>query len=193
VLVGLAFLACSVAPLRASELLTSFSLFQGGGFAPCPQIGPVEFYLGIDGPPPLYYTPIGLGLAAWNDGQSGQFDIAPINEPLFLDLAQQLTNGTDDAFYMLDGMQGINGGLGGGVGGPESLFFPPPGDLAGNQLDFVRLYVSNVDIQVLDPESSWVAWTADVTYEFWGTPIPEPAGLLLLAPALLAASRHRPR
>jgi hypothetical protein len=188
------FVLASAARANASQILTSFSYFQGGGFSPCPQIGPVEFYVGIDGPAPLYYTPIGRGLVTWSDGESGTLDITPSNEPLFPELASRLTNGLDDAFYMLDDMPGCNGGYNGGVGGPESLFFPPPGDLAGNQLDFIRLYVSNVNIEVLDPTIQWIAWTADVTYEFWGTPLPEPAmALPLLCASLLFRRKARSR
>ena len=171
----------------ASELLTSFALHNGGGMSPC-ELAPVEFYIGIDGPPPSYVTPMGRGLAWWNDGESGSYDITPGNEPAFGDLALSLTNGADDQFMLLSRIQGTGGD--GGVGGPESLFFPSGHDLAGNQLDFVRLDVSNVHIWTIDPDLQWRGWSADVTYEFWGEPIPEPATAASLLLALIPLLRR---
>jgi hypothetical protein len=178
----------------ASQLLASCAVFNGGGFAPCSEIGPVEFLIGYDpdpfGPP---YAPVdyGRGLRLWNDGDSGHFNITPGNEPRFADLAAVLTDGDVDMIWFLNVMDTRDPIGVGGSGRPESAFCPSASDLAGNQLDFVRLYVSNVDIQVLDPATQWVAWTADVTYEFWGEPIPEPATILSVMLAVLMFRRHR--
>jgi hypothetical protein len=153
---------------------------------------PVEFYVGIDGPPPSFCIPIGRDLVAWTDGESGSYDITPSNEPLFAEFASVLTNGANDNFMLLTRMLG-NGGDGGTVAS-ESHFFPSGHDLAGNQLDFVRLDVSNVHIWTIDPSVHWQGWSADVTYEFWGTPLPEPATALpILFTALMGCRRRRRR
>jgi hypothetical protein len=171
-------LLLATAPLvSASELLTSFAFHNGGGTSPS-ELAPVEFFLAIDGPPPLYYTPVGQGHAAWNDGESGWFDITPYSEPTFGELASVLTNGVDDNLMLMSHMIGSDGE--GGTGHRESFFFGSGHDLAGNQLDFVRLDVSSVHIWTIDPATQWQGWTADVTYEFWGEPIPEPATMSLL-------------
>jgi hypothetical protein len=184
-------LLISSAPLAdASVLLTSFDFHNGGGTSPC-ELAPVEFFLAIDGPPPLYYAPIGQGQAAWNDVESGWFDITPSNEPLFGDLVSILTNGVDDNLMLMSHMIGSNGE--GGTGHCESFFFDSGHDLAGNQLDFVRLDVSNVHIWTIDPAVQWQGWTADVTYEFWGTPLPEPATTLPILLAALLWRRGRQR
>lgn len=175
--------------LNASQLIASFDFFNGGGFAPC-QMGSVEFYLGIEGPPPLFFKPIGAGQSFWVDGDSGNYQIDSTTEPLFSELANVLSNGIDDTIFLLSGMQGCNGGLGGGVGISESFYFGMPTDLAGFEIEFVRIAVSNVHIETLDPELSWQAWTAEVNYEFWGTPVPEPAAFTLV---LIAAILARPR
>jgi hypothetical protein len=184
---------------NASAPLTSISVFNGGGFAPCSQIGPVEILIGHDPVPyvsPYFIVDYGHGLRMWNQGDSGQFDISPANEPRFSDLAAILTNGTDNMIWFLSEMNAAdptNSGVG-GCGGPESIVFPTGHDLAGNQLDFIRLYVANVNIEVLNPETHWVAWTADVTYEFWGTPLPEPAmAMPLLCASLLLRRKARSR
>jgi hypothetical protein len=163
--------------LEASQLLASFTHFNGGGSGPC-EIAPVEFYLGIDGPVPLCYIPIGRGLASWSDGESGSYEISPYSEPNWSEFCDSLTNGLDDHLLLLSEMYGAEGG-----GGPvwsESGLFPAGHDLAGNQLDLVRLDVSNVYIWTIDPATQHQGWTADVTYEFWGEPIPEPATMSLL-------------
>src|SRR5512140_1050376 len=72
-----------------------------------------------------------------------------------------------------------------------SISFASGHDLAGNQLDFVRLDVSNVHIWTIDPTTQWQGWTADVTYEFWGTPSPEPATILPATLAVLLCCRRR--
>jgi len=181
---------CGVASqLEASQLITSFSHFIGGGASPC-EPAPAEFYLSIDGPPPLYYTPLGRGLASWNDGEAGDYQISPDNETHWSDFSASLTNGLDDHLGLLTEMRG-SGGAGGTIW-LESRLFPGGHDLAGNQLDFVRLDVSNVHIWTIDPTTHWQGWSADVTYEFWGTPLPEPATVLLLVVTTLVRPRHHP-
>jgi hypothetical protein len=188
-LVPLASFCGYASHLEASELLASFTHFNGGGSGPC-EIAPVEFYLGIDGPAPLYYIPIGRGMASWSDGESGGYEMSPYNEPNWSEFSDSLTNGLDDHLFLLSEMHGAEGG-----GGPiwlESGLFPAGHDLAGNQLDFVRLDVSNVHIWTIDPTTQWQGWTANVTYEFWGTPLPEPAtALLLICGSILLRRRSR--
>jgi hypothetical protein len=185
-----ALLFSSATSARASVLLTSVDFSSMGGSGPC-IIAPVEFFLGIDGPPPFYCKVIGRGLAAWNDGESGSYEITPSNEPLWNEFSASLTNGLDDQLLLLTEIRSSEGA--GGCGGLESWFFPTGHDLAGNQLDFVRLDVSNVHIWTIDPAVQWQGWTADVTYEFWGTPLPEPATTLPILLAALLWRRGRQR
>jgi hypothetical protein len=175
---------------RASILLASFEFPNMGGFGPC-EIAPVDFFLGVDGPPPSYCIPVGRGLALWNDGESGAYDITKANEPSLPVLATLLTNGQDDTLMLLSRI--VGGGGDGGTEGTESRFFPGGRDLAGNRLDFVRLYVSNVQIWTIDESLAWRGWCADVTYEFWGEPIPEPATGLSMLLAVLLCRRRRAR
>lgn len=174
--------------VNASVLLTSFEFAIMGGAGPSP-LGPVQFYLGIDGPPPTYCVPVGRGLAWWSDGESGSYDITPTNEATFGEFSSILTNGINDHLMLLTGIQGTEGD--GGTVRTEAGLFPTGHDLIGNQLDFVRLDVSNVHIWTIDPDLQWQGWSADVTYEFWGEPIPEPATALLLLPALVFMWKKR--
>jgi hypothetical protein len=187
-LLACACVESTVSRSDASVLLDSFYFHNGGGTSPS-ELAPVEFFLAIDGPPPLYYAPIGQGHAAWNDGESGWFDITPYSEPAFGELSSILTNGVDDNLMLMSHMIGSDGE--GGTGHRESFFFGSGHDLAGNQLDFVRLDVSNVHIWTIDPTTQHQAWTADVTYEFWGMPLPEPATVLPLLLAALWYCRRR--
>ena len=193
---AIAVIVFTVSPssLPASTLITTFDRQIEGDYGACDLSGPVEFYLGLNEPWPSLITPIGSGLALWNDGDSGSYDITPLNEPLFNDLSSTLTNGVDDLIFLLQGMPSCSP-LNGGQGNFESLFFQNGSDLTGFTLDFVRLDIANVSINTIDNDPHRLAWSANVTYGFWGQPVPEPASLsfmMLMWPLLLRsrASRH---
>jgi hypothetical protein len=134
----------------------------------------------------------------WSDGEVGTVDFNEDNSPDFGLLESYATNGENNSFtiYAL-----FSNNLGAGMGSSESVLFdrhPPidPPDLIGYDLETVRLIVNEVDFE------PWLAPCCgngyivgfDVTYEFYGSPIPEPAVVtqLLLGIVVLVHQRKRP-
>ena len=119
------------------------------------------------------------------DGGSGTFEFDRDNSVLFSEFADLLTNGVDDRVGLLSIWSGF--GHVGIQGHFESFFFDrdiPAGevpDFVGYELDFIRLVIRSVDIEPVTIQGldGYLA-IFDYTYEFHGTPIPEPGTLLLL-------------
>lgn len=164
-------------------LLASFDLTSGVGSAgtgPPPEHH-AQFVLELrpfiigDGPR------IGLGLF-WEDGDSGVADFTLETDSGFSGFADLATNGIDD--WLVDLILFPDGG-GSGGGAPESVRLGTSPDLIGYQLDVVRLIVHDVTIEPWSPKDSpeldGTRVLAHLTYEFYGTVIPEPATLSLLA------------
>lgn len=119
------------------------------------------------------------------EGGSGTFDFDRHNSDLFAEFADLFTNGVDDRLVLSTVWSGF-----GHVGIQtrfESFFFDrdiPAGevpDFAGYELDFIRLVIRSVDIEPLTIQGlDGFRASLDYSYEFHGTPIPEPATFLLL-------------
>lgn len=77
-----------------------------------------------------------------------------------------------------------------GVGSPqpESIQHGIARDLTGNEIEFIRLNVDEISIvPFVHPQfGPRIQINASVSYEFWGTPVPEPAAILLALPLLIA-------
>lgn len=157
----------------SAELLYEFDWFMAGGHQPC-NLGPVEFFLGYQTEP---FDPIvvGLGLQSWDSGESGSIEISALNDAGFGGLASALTDGVDNYLYLLDSPSGCPG-LGGNFA-LESFWIQGSPDLVGNNIEFIRLIVHEV---IIEEQGTGVTWQSNLTYEFWGAPIPEPAPLALL-------------
>lgn len=169
----------------ASQLLLSFDWLAAGGRQPC-STGPVEFVIGHG---LTLFDPqiVGHGLRYWESGESGMIEISGINDFGFASLATALTDGTDDYLFLMDNPSGCPG-FGGNIA-HESFWLQGSPDLVGNQIDLIRLIVHDVDIQ---QKTDGVIWQANIGYEFWGNPVPEPSALLPLAfGALILRKRNR--
>lgn len=175
-------------------LLADFEA-QGGG-ALAPQRDPrVQFILEIHAHDSFPPGPrLGDGYF-WVDGESGVLEFTFESDTAFQELTSLATDGFDDHFsvYTL-----YADGMGGGGGGFESRLFSQRRyetdfpDLMGFEIALIRLTVDNVAItpwSVGEVDGFQVA--ADLRYEFYGNPIPEPATCFFVAIGLLIVISKR--
>lgn len=168
-------------------LLSTIEVGGGGGHAPETEQR-IEFLLDLR---PVGSNPPGARLADgtfYSEGGSGTFNFAADSDN-FSQFAQIATNGINDQYLIYTLWPN---GMGGGSGGFESQLFANkavPGlalDLFGYRLDYVQLTVSDVRFSPWPPGNP-AGYAADytLTYEFFGSPIPEPRTLYLALPAVL--------
>ena len=192
---GVVFLVSTGAACGDSILLASYRV--AGGFGGSLRTEErVEFLLEMK---PFGFEPPGprLGLGVfWEEGDSGSIDYTRANSPDFSEFAELATNGVADHFTPFTLWPN---GAGGGAGGSEvhlfNQFFASPDDppdLAGNTLDLVRLVVQFIDFDpfVFPTGEQGLIVTRVIKYEFYGTPIPEPGTLGLLAVGAVVVRRR---
>ncbi len=173
--------------MRRPYSLDPMILQAKGGVAPEAD-GRVEFILQLPtASPPGEVSGLGMDLGIfWEDGDQGSFDYSSGTDEGFDDFASFATDGIEQKFVLWDFFPSGSGG-----GTPpvlESLLFGASPDLVGNDLDSVRLIVHEISFEswVPDPahpEIEGFLYSADLTYEFYGTPVPEADSAVLLAVA----------
>ncbi len=125
-----------------------------------------------------------VGLSTWwydgDDGRTVVYDST--NESHFAELAAALTDTSDDLLWHYVLMDN-----GGGVGlGPHESQWGLSVPL-GLTVDYVNVIAHSISVTL---DGTWLHFTVDAEFEFWGTPVPEPAaGLVLMAATLLARRR----
>lgn len=181
----------SAPTVSASQLLETLDLAPAGAHSPMQAPNGIQFVIQfrslID---PGFIEYFGRDVT-WPDNDSGNFDFTSVNSNEFLQLSFIVTNGVDDDLGFL--IRTPDGNLGGGHSGTESSFGLGTPDLVGNQIDFIRLVVHDLSIQpFMSPfAGEGIQWDAHITWEFWGTPIPEPATVCLLALGALILRKRR--
>lgn len=131
---------------------------------------------------------LGPGIT-WGQSDSGSVEFNTGNSAQFAVFANIAANGVDD--IVRDGVFWPADIGGGGVFAEnrESLLYDRTIDLVGFRLESVRLTVHGVEFgpYVFPNGADGLFVDYDVTYEFYGTPIPEPlsAALLLVGAAIL--------
>ncbi len=173
----------------APELLLEFSRTGNGGGAP-----ETDFRVQVvlqHSPDYVSLDSIYLGLGVfWEDGESGIVDFTSDTDPQFDEFAARITDGVDEFVSPL--ALDVDNVGGGGIALESEWGFGSP-DLVGNRLDFVRLIVDDVRVEPWEPEPGIEGFLADVdfTFQFWGTPIPEPSTLMLLMVGCVIAHPKR--
>jgi len=163
-------LSCGIA--KGSTLLSEIDFHMTGGVSPC-QPSLVEFYLAHSTTPDEIQLSLGKG-DFWGPGESGVAGFGPSFEG-FAQFTQRLTDGSDDYLFLMTAP--MNCAADQGTARHESIWLNARPDLIGNSIDSIVLYVSNVHIQIVGAGQDW---DADVRWQFWGTPTPEPAAIFLL-------------
>jgi len=178
-ILGCLFTASLVsAGAKGSVVLATFDEHNFGGAYPCNQLR-AQFFLEHDSQEFTHIVTLGKNMRFWQNGETGQFDFTPGNsEPTFGEFSQLVTDGQDDYIVSL----GYTCGGGGGLGYLESTMLGGNPDLAGSQLDFARLIVHDLVVErFLSPYGGiGVEFDAHITYEFWGSPVPEPSAFAVL-------------
>ncbi len=133
--------------------------------------------------------PIVVGSSTlWGDGETGTVDFDADNDPHFDAAALLLTNGVDDELTFFAG--------GGGSGRLESMWGFGTPDLVGYEVETIRLIVHSAEIHPWfhDEFGEGREWSFDITWQFYGTPVPEPGtAALLLMSGPVAMRRQRLR
>lgn len=116
----------------------------------------------------------------WEQGDTGSVEFGAATDPGFEVFADLATNGMDDVFG--DGVFWPTGGV--ISRSLESEVFQGSPDLVGFELDFVRLSVRQVDFTPFESPTGVPGVTVDydLTYDFFGHPIPEPSSIILVGP-----------
>ena len=180
----LAGLLCAASAHADAIRLATFVLVLSGGNDDVPEDArALRFYVGYGS---LY---MGRTVAPYlHEGESATYDLTPAAAENFAAFAALLTNGQDDriswvaeylstpSFYGMYWKEG-----------PESRCGLGAPDLAGNQLDFVRITATDIHFV---PHGQYCETQFKTTYEFWGTPLPEPASAALLACGVLLLRRR---
>jgi len=157
----------------------------GGGSAPITELA-THFALQLPtsppfGPPVDPNVGVGVGVV-WQNGQTGAAEFTSLTDSYFDSFAQHATDGVDDWI-------GIYTPWGGFLQRESEVFGHTP-DLGGFELDSVRLIVHDLSFEPLPKlDGSEIFW--DVTYEFYGTPVPEPTALGYFVTGLLLVSHTK--
>lgn len=101
-------------------------------------------------------------VSRWSNGTTGAFEFNESNEPDFKNVTNYLTNGNNDFIWLHSSGGSGTSEKGWGIGNP---------DLAGSEIDFIRLRVDTLLITWHYSEflKSWItAVRVDATWEIWG-------------------------
>ncbi|GMU26354.1 MAG: hypothetical protein AMXMBFR16_12590 [Candidatus Uhrbacteria bacterium] len=191
--IAAAALFCVMVLARNAEaapiLLAKYNQAWPAGPSGAPPTDRVEFPLAHLRLGEVFPFTIGQDVS-WFDGQPGSVVLNASNDSNFLAMAERLTDGLDEELFSM-----LFAGSS-GVGSPqsESVQHGIAPDLIGNEIEYIRLNVNEISIvPFIHPQiGPRIQINASVSYEFWGTPVPEPTTLTLLFVAAILR-RHRQR
>ncbi len=133
------------------------------------------------------WVDVGRGIS-WSNGDDGSVDLSANTHASFTEFSSLLTNGVNDYFSQGTVFSEGSGAFG---FGPESELLGTNPDFFGYDLEFVRLTVADLLIEPYQgqqfPQISGISVTALVTYDFYGSPVPEPFTIVLLGAGMVFA------
>lgn len=181
-------------PTAASQLLATFDYNTQGTFASSQPCTTFTFTIGHKGshefgdviltpwPPPFL----------WQDGFSGYADLTEaLDAPPFFHftrMVESITDGLDEPLFFYGSAQNCNQILSKTTFITESTVLQTSSDLIGNNIDFIRVIINDLQFEQAGATSNF---ELSASYQFWGTPVPEPAAALLLALPFLAMRPRR--
>jgi hypothetical protein len=188
-IIALATILCS-ATISSADLIYSLDYAVSGGIAPFTAPEGFQFLIQF----PSFNDPGATKRFGqyehvfWQDGASGSYDFTPALTADFGDLAYVITNGHDDqlGLLMYDSSTLCDGDI-----LAESEWGLGHPDLAGNPIDLIRLVVHDLSVQPWYPfGKNGLIWNGHISWEFYGTPTPEPAAVVLMFGAALLLRRR---
>jgi len=180
-------------------LVAQFNVGSGGGTGRTPftDVASVSFGL-VYGPivniaqqfPDGFSVCIGCEITLPVGSITGSFDFNVSNSPDFTDFVMRATDGIDELLHSFTFVFDTSDTLvlGGGGGGLESNRFPSI------QIDFIRLTVNNFSLGPFccgTPSNPGTTFFSSHTWQFFGTSVPEPSTMLLLASGLIGLGFFR--
>ena len=192
--VSLAVVFMGCASLARADLIATFNSTDIGQ-AGVGIFSNVSFMVAGNGPGSEIY-PLFDGLALTN-GVAGQTFVisSDADDPDFSSLSAYFTDGINQDITFMSTMP--SGNPGGGVYGPQSNFFTtlPGPDAIGYGIDYYELVVHTLSISspADDPnnDGNWTSSSYNFTINIYGTAVPEPSTLALLALPLCMILRSR--
>jgi hypothetical protein len=131
----------------------------------------------------------------WQDGYAGlydfdsSFDQPPFN--YFSQMATSITDGINESMFFKGSVWNCNQKFPPSPYISESSVFQSPTDLVGNNIDLIRLRIDGLHLQSSGAQTQF---DLPVTYEFWGSPLPEPmSGASLALLAIVGSQRNHRR
>lgn len=181
---------------NASQVIASFDYSNNGSFVSVEPCTTFTFTIGHGGSHELgdvVLTPWPAPFL-WENGFSGSADLTDAldYEPFFhfTRMVESITDGMSEPMFFYGSAWNCNQILTPSPFIMEAMVFQTPTDLIGNNIDFIRLTVNDLGIDQMGEMSHY---SLSVSYEFWGTPVPEPATLVLLGvPVFILRHRRRP-
>lgn len=193
---------CATSVVGSQIPLASYEYHvEGGGASNYPPTDPwaVAFILQLgfhDWEPYPEVRALGTEVR-WREGDGGTVSFNSDNSDAFTDFALYATNGTEDQIRFWELADGFGGN--GSPLIPESYVFKGNPDLIDHHLTMVDLTVDSLRFEPWNPP--WAPhlegflYSADVKWQFYGVPIPEPTNMMaVIAVAPIAFRRlRRPR
>jgi hypothetical protein len=130
-----------------------------------------------------YYSNVGDGIY-WSNGETGSYVFDAGNTPDFDDFTEYITDGLDYSLYMRVAVPGMASEY----GKPESQWNFGDPDLFGYQIEFMVLQVYSTSVT---KDGDYISFSGDISWEFYGTPTPEPSTLLMLGMGIAAFRKRK--